>query len=884
LTNRPATNSPEVSLHGDSPLVYSELIREAPGCGHKGARIRAVFSFTRRREKKTMPARIPLGDGRGRSSIARAGRLSRLLGATALIALPAAGAAAAEAEVAFGTIEVLQLAVFAGAMGAALLSAVWLIRERQRTAAENLELRGKVAELTAEKQVADAMLGLKTQRIVAWPRDGGRPEATGSLSSVPGVPEQRGAFLAFGRWLAPASAAALDHAIGELRSLHRSFDLVVETIGGGVIDTQGRSAAGQAFVRFAATTGAREADARLRLEHQRLVESHETLAGLITALPFPFWQRDAQRRLTSVNPAYAAAVGAGTAGLAAEEGRELLGSQAREVVASHHRTEPVFAQTVSAVVAGDRHLFMVTEYAGAAGTAGLAVDVSESEQLRAEMHRVQKNHAETLDQLTTAVAIFDADEKLRFYNQAFQKLWSLEPAFLDGAPDNTVFLDQLRARGLLAEQPEWRRWKDNVLAAYRSLQPQENWWHLPDGRTIRVIANPLPQGGVTWVFENITERIDLETRYNAAIRVQGETIDNLVEGVAVFGSDGKLRLWNPSFIRLWGLGGMTLSTAMHVAELRLACSALAIDNPWDEFVAIVTGFDDERRDRHGRVELKSGAILSWSLVPLPNGQVMTTFVDVTDSVNVERALQDRNEALERADRLKNDFVQHVSYELRSPLTNIIGFTELLAMADTGPLAARQREYVDHISTSSAQLMTIVNDILDLATIDAGVMELDITDAPAGQLVAEAVDLVAERLREHDITIAADVSRAPATLRADAGRVRQILFNLLSNAGNYAPERSTVRISCREEGDAVVFAVHDDGPGMPDDVVDTVFERFSQHAAGSRRRGAGLGLAVVKAFVDLHGGTVEIDTGKGRGTTVSCRLPAAGPARLREAAE
>src|SRR5690606_31932750 len=126
--------------------------------------------------------------------------------------------------------------------------------------------------------------------------------------------------------------------------------------------------------------------------------------------------------------------------------------------------------------------------------------------------------------------------------------------------------------------------------------------------------------------------------------------------------------------------------------------------------------------------------------------------DVTDTVNVERMLKDKNEALERADLLKNDFIQHVSYELRTPLTNIIGFADLLAQQVVGPLNERQRDYVDHIVTSSAELDTIVDDILDLATVDAGIMELAISEVPVERTVRAAAELVSERLREHGIRL------------------------------------------------------------------------------------------------------------------------------------
>ena len=301
------------------------------------------------------------------------------------------------------------------------------------------------------------------------------------------------------------------------------------------------------------------------------------------------------------------------------------------------------------------------------------------------------------------------------------------------------------------------------------------------------------------MFDNLTEKIDLESRYNSAVRVQGETLDNLAEGVAVFGPDGRVRLANPAFSTLWGLD-RRFRQAEHPCfgdqgGLRYPDRGQSMGG----FVAAVTGFDDERRDRDGQAELKNGNILHYAIIHLPNGQVMMTFVDVTDSANVEKALKEKNEALQRADQLKNDFVQHVSYELRSPLTNIIGFTELLALPDTGPLTPRQRDYVDHIGSSSSVLLTIVNDILDLATVDAGIMELDVGEILVDSTIRAASDLVTERLREHAIVLDIDVSRAPKSFNGDENRVRQVLFNLLSNAANYAPEGSTIAPDLRNVG-------------------------------------------------------------------------------------
>ncbi|MEO5759622.1 MAG: ATP-binding protein [Mesorhizobium sp.] len=770
------------------------------------------------------------------------------------------------------TVEVIQLAVFVGVTGAALLSALVLIRERTRTSSQNLELRSRLADVNAALRRSEALLNMRDQRVVVWASENKKPDLVGTLPLESGAPEDRAAFLAFGRWLMPRSAAALEHAVAALREKAKPFDLLIESQAGAPLEVHGRKSAAHVLVRFVSLSETQRSQARLKIENQRLSADYETIVGLLDALKMPTWLRTADGRLRWVNRAYADAVEAESADAAVRDAKEFLGGQARDAIAAQHTSHPVFDQALSTVIEGDRRMFAVTDFAGADGSAGLASDTSAIETIRGEYERTVRSHADTLDQLNTAVAIFDADEKLRFFNQAFQKLWGLDSGFLHSAPDNALLLDRLRSEGKIAEQPEWRRWKEGLLGAYRAVESQEHWWHLPDGKTIRVVANPQPKGGVTWVFENLTEKMDLESRYQTAVRVQGETLDNLAEGVAVFGPDGRLRLSNPAFAKLWGLSAEAAKPNVHVSTIRDLCDRQAVDSPWPGFVAVITGFDDERRDRHGQAELNNGCVLSYAIIPLPNGQVMTTFVDVTDSVNVERALKDKNEALQRSDQIKNDFVQHVSYELRSPLTNIIGFTELLSLPATGPLSQKQREYVEHVGSSSSVLLTIVNDILDLATVDAGIMQLDISEVRIDRTIAAAAELVADRLEEHSITLKVDAAAAPKSFHGDEIRIRQILYNLLSNAANYAPEASTITLACRQLAEGVEFSVHDSGPGMPPDVLDSVFRRFEPRANGGRRRGAGLGLSIVKSFVELHGGSVRIETGKDKGTTVICTFP------------
>lgn len=798
----------------------------------------------------------------------------RLAACTALFAASDAAAevSAPVARSIFGSSEVVTFSVLIGVISAAMISAIWLIRQRGNIEAENRELRSELSDANQRISRFQALIADKNRRIVIWDGLAERPEFLGQLPVETGAPQDDRDFLAFGRWIKPQSASQLEKAIETLRAHAQSFDLVLETQRNEVLEAQGRVSGGQAFVRFVALNNLRAELAELRLERDRLHASLSTFRTLLDAIDLPVWLRSPDGKLEWVNEAYAEAVEARSPATAAAEGRELLATTAREKIRAVSTFDTPFRDKVSTVVRGNRTFYDVVDARNTAGSAGMAIDVSGIESVRGELARTLKSHAETLDHLATPVAIFDGNQRLQFYNQAFQRLWDLDMGFLERKPDNGEVLDRLRAGGKLPEQLNWKQWKANALSVYQALDTQSDLWHLPNGQTLRVFATARPQGGATWVFENLTEKVDLETRYNTLLQVQGETIDHLAEGVAVFGPDGRIRLSNPAFRALWGISEAEAKPGTHIRAVEQACLS-SYDQPdgWKRFAHIITSFDDERPSSRGILELRTGLILDYAVIPLPNAQTMLTFVNITDSVRVERALTEKNEALRKADALKNDFVHHVSYELRSPLTNIIGFADLLKTPAFGELNARQAEYVDHIATSSSLLLTIVNDILDLATVDAGIVELDMSEVNLLDLLDDVAHHMAERLTESGVALAIDAPDNLGRIVADQQRLKQIFIKLLTNAANFAPDGSVIDLKCRREGSDFVFSVSDTGPGIPQDVLNTVFNRFESYG---QRGGAGLGLSIVESFVSLHHGTVSIRSKEGEGTEVTCRIPSA----------
>ncbi|HZP19397.1 MAG TPA: ATP-binding protein [Bauldia sp.] len=820
--------------------------------------------------------------GERRGAIRAAGPALALL--AALASLNPAVAATESLLDAIDPSRVVLAAVVIGVVGFAVLSSVALMRARSRAEAENVELKGLVGNLKAEADRAEALVNSDDQYIVAWGAPGEPPLVAGRLTSVPEAPVEREAVIRFASWLQPESVQRLERGIARLRERGEAFTLTLATSASRIIEAVGRTVGGLAVVRFRDLSGDRLARAEIQAEHEMLIGEVGAMKAMLSAAPMPIWLRDGQGRLTWVNEAYAAAVEADDGGAAVERGIELLDTASRNVIRDAHHGDPVFLRRMPAIVAGTRRIFDVADIASAGGSAGIAVDVTATEEAEAALRREVDFNARTLDQLATAVAIFGSDRRLRSYNAAYRSLFDLDAAFLDSHPEENAVLDRLRQARKLPEQADFRTWRADLLAAYRSLESREHWWHLPDGQTLRVIANPNPQGGMTWVYENVTERLDLESRYNALIHVQGETLDHLTEGVAVFGSDGKLRLHNPSFAVIWNLDHRLLDREPHVAEIVEACRQSG-DNAaeWTRFTAAVAGLDETRSSVSGRMERADAHVIDYAAIPLPDGQTMVTFVDVTDSLEKARALTERNEALEAADALKNAFIHHVSYELRSPLTNIIGFTQLLADPRVGSLNPRQREYVGYVMSSSDALLALVNDILDLATIDAGIMELELGEVDVAGVVAAAVDGLKDRLAEKRITLRQEIDPRSGSLIADAKRVRQILSNLIANAIGFSPDGGEVRIAAAREGGEIVFTISDQGPGMPPDFASRAFEPFASRSQGAARGGVGLGLTIVKSFVSLHGGTVEIASAEGQGSTVTVRLPLR-PAATAAAAE
>jgi signal transduction histidine kinase len=596
-----------------------------------------------------------------------------------------------------------------------------------------------------------------------------------------------------------------------------------------------------------------------------------------------------------VNRAYVDAVEAATAAAVLKDQIEL--DPAARKIAERAAAERRTAEgRVIVNIRGERRVMRIVETpmhsAGAAALGGFAFDITELDRARSELKLNNEANRRALDQIPVAVALFGPSQALFYHNQAFLDLWDLDEAELAGGPAHGEILDRLRHARKLPEQADYAAWKAEQLALYTAELPgagsardgeaPDDIWHLPDGRALRVARARHPLGGVLVVFDDITERMELEARYNTQISVQRATLNNLAEGVAVFAADGTLRLHNAAFQRLWRLDAEMLGARPHIDRVLAALAPLACsETAFADVKRRVTSFSPEDRTAFsGRpLALDDGRTLSFGVEPLPDGATLLHFLDVTDSREREKELKEKNAFLQDIDRQKSKFVDHVSYQLRTPLMTIVGFAEMLDNEMFGMLNDRQKDYIASIIEAGHHLRDLINDIIDLAVIDAGKMALETAEIDVRELLENAATYAALKAEDTRVALKVDCPKDIGVIAADAKRLRQVLFNLLSNAFNYTGAGGEVAIGADRAPGLVRIWVADTGRGVSAEDQAKAFDAFESRGPSA---GAGLGLSLVRSFVELHGGWVRMESDAGKGTRVTLYLPAqagsgAGPA-------
>lgn len=530
-----------------------------------------------------------------------------------------------------------------------------------------------------------------------------------------------------------------------------------------------------------------------------------------------------------------------------------------------------------------------------------------------------------LDHLDQGISIFDEDLKLVVCNRRYLNLLDFpEELGKPGTPAEAFYR-------INAERGEYGPGDVETLVAERIALAKQFLPHLlererPNGSVIEIRGTPLPGGGWVAIYSDITERkraeqAILRTRDELEHIVENRTaelrdknrlldvvLDNISHGITLFDEDLNLLICNRHFLEIMDLPKHLGTPGTPFAAFMRHNAERGEYGPGDIDALVQARVEQARRFEPHRFQRRrpNGRVIEVIGTPIPGVGFVTSYSDITELRRVqdqlreladtlEARIDERTEALTRyiaeregterellrakemaevANRAKSAFLANMSHEFRTPLNAIIGFSESLLAGYFGPLTAKQLDYVDDIRKSGVHLLQLINDVLDLAKVEAGRMEPHIEALDPHAAIADSLEMMRVQAERAGVALSVDAPAQLPILHADERMLRQMLLNLLSNAVKFTPSGGRAWISAKASDNVLRIAVHDTGLGMAAHEIPKALAPFGQVRGVLNRnhQGTGLGLPLVKSLAELHGGKLDLASMPGQGTVATISLP------------
>ena len=483
---------------------------------------------------------------------------------------------------------------------------------------------------------------------------------------------------------------------------------------------------------------------------------------------------------------------------------------------------------------------------------------------------------ELLETLTDGVVVIDRDRRVKAFNSRFAEMFALEPGALAVGDSLETLWRVIAARGGMEIGLSGEAAIRERLEKWGTPEDRRERRYMANGRVLDILRSPTEGGDIVAVHADVTESVRRERELERQRLYMASILDNITDGVCLVDASGHYIAFNHRFLEQFDIDPARARWGMHVDELYEEFGDLA-DMPEAERARAIA----ERRDfitnperAHVQRHLANGRVLDIAKALLPSGGCVLTIRDMTADLEKTEALRAAQATAERQSMHKSQFLARMSHEMRTPLNGVLGIAALLGETE---LDARQREYVDVITSSGEMLLRLIEDVLDLSRIEAGRIEFREAPFALCAVMRECFALMGPVAEAKGLALVKDPSPEPIpAMIGDRVRVKQVVLNLASNAVKFT-EAGEVRIAARswpEEGDrAVLIRVSDTGPGIPEAERENVFEQFYQIDDSETRGagGAGLGLTITRRLVDGMGGTITVGETPGGGASFEVRL-------------
>jgi signal transduction histidine kinase len=605
-----------------------------------------------------------------------------------------------------------------------------------------------------------------------------------------------------------------------------------------------------------------------------------SLMEMMDIIPIPVWKRGKDYRIQYCNRAYADALDTVADRAIADNVQLVPGNlfgQGYSLAENAKKTNRPQNISQFVVIKGNRKKLCLHECsASGESIVGFATDITAEETLGANLERVVVANYEVLESLSTAIAIFGENTRLLFFNSAYQQLMKLEAGWLHSKPTYGEIMDECRNNRQLPEHADYQAFKKSQLAMFTSTTSStQELMHLSSGKTLRSMVAHYPLGGLLFVFEDVTDSLTLQRKNNTLLAVQRETIDHLHEGVAVYGSDNRLKIANSSMVNMWNLQNKDIKH-IHIADmLEQIKELLDYGHDWNVFKENTISNLTDRIAKTGNLFKNDNSTIMFSYIPLPDGAHMLSFIDITDTCKVEAAIIEKNQALKTAQKLRYEFVIGVSVELKDPLNSLIGFTELLIHQYFGLLNEKQMEYCRCILALSNQLNQLINNLLEMVSVDIDTSKLDLSNFIIDEAIGEVIESTEKLAAEKHIDVITNFEQFRMMFQGDRKRIKQSIFNMLINAIQSTPANGKIYIRTTTDGNNFKMIIKDESVLEMKDNDRKIFKRstsdMNSKLSDRMQKPNSVSVSLVRALVELHGGTLCVTSDAG-GRQVICSFP------------
>lgn len=612
----------------------------------------------------------------------------------------------------------------------------------------------------------------------------------------------------------------------------------------------------------------------------QLTASLNSMTEILNTLPIPVWRRSNDLHITYCNSAYSGVLNKNINEIIATNIPLIPGTlfgQGHSLAENARKCNKSQTVVQSTTVNGIRKQFAVHECIKSNGNfIGYALDVTNSEKLASQLDKIITSNCEVLNGISSAIAIFDSNMRLCFFNTAYQYTMKLEMGWLHSKPTFSEILDELRSNRHLPEVADFQAFKKEQMALFTSVvEPVQNMLHLPSGKSLRQMIAPHSDGGLIFIYEDVTNSLLLQQKNDTLLAVQKETIDHLYEGIMVCGSDNRIKIINKALADIWGIDlAKTKIRNMHLSELLdLIEDQLDYEGDWQVFKEYAISNLTDRMTKTGRLTKKDNSIILFSYVPLPDGAHMHSMIDITDNCTVENAIVEKNQVLNAAHRLEMEFIMGVSTEIKEPLTVLIGYSELLLHEYFGTLNDKQREYCKYILHASNQLHQLINNTIDMISIDRAPAKLEFCDFKITEALEEVMSNFKQRTQEKNVEIVRSYEENLPLFHGDKVRMKQVLFNLILNAIQFSPIGGLVEVIIRTDDSNIKILVKDAGTHRSEgDSKRKIFTRIDKESnIANKFESNNISMPLVRSIVSKHGGKIKIVSDV-EGTSVMCVFP------------